>query len=85
MPPNCRGFPRTLPGCAPWPGKDLGFGTRMLAEAAPAFSQLRRLSNEQWSQVQAWWSELTPWRTPDSPWLALALHVTVTDPKEIPR
>ena len=65
--------------------RDLGFGTRMLAEAAPAFTQLRRLPYEQWPQVLAWWSELTQWRTPDSPWLALALHVTVTDPKEIPR
>ncbi len=64
--------------------REMGFGSRMLAAAAPAFAQLRRLPEEQWPQVMAWWSELAPWRTPDSPWLALALHVTVPapDPKE---
>lgn len=67
--------------------RGLGFGTRMLAEAAPAFTQLRRLAPEQWPQVMAWWAELTQWRTPESPWLALALHVTVppADPKETHR
>lgn len=67
--------------------RSLGFGSRMLAAAAPAFSQLRRLDPEMWPQVLAWWAELADWRTPDSPWLALALHITVpmTDPKETPR
>jgi hypothetical protein len=63
--------------------RTLGFGTRMLASAAPAYPALRRLPAPDWPQVLSWWAELDPWRAADSPWLALALHVTVpADSKE---
>ncbi len=62
--------------------RSLGFGTRMIAAPAPAYSTLRRLPAQDWAQVISWWGELDPWRTVDSPWLALALHVTIPTTKE---
>ena len=58
--------------------RQLGFGTRMLAAAAPPFTGLQRLPPRDWTQVTVRWSELDPWRINNSPWLALALHVTVS-------
>ena len=59
---------RWLRGC--------GFGARMLAEAAPAWSVLRRLDPGFWGQVMRAWDELAVWRAEDSPWLAVALWAT---------
>ena len=56
---------RWLRGC--------GFGPRMLTEAAPAWSVLRRVDQKLWAQVLRAWDELAVWRIEDSPWLAVAL------------
>lgn len=53
-----------------------GFGSRMLTEPAPPFSQLRRCHRSQWPQIMNDWTRLTPWRSPCNPWLALSLHIT---------
>lgn len=63
----------------------LGFGSRMLAAAAPPWLVLRRLPATSWAHVMDSWLQLQPWRVPASPWLALALHATTTlTPEEAP-
>lgn len=52
-----------------------GFGTRMLADPAPAWAVLRRLPTPHQAQVLADWPQLDVWRA-RRPWLALALHLT---------
>ena len=63
--------------------RTLGFGTAMLAAAAPAFGVLRRLPRSQWQSVMDAWHQLDPWRATDSPWMHLALHITT--PTQEPR
>lgn len=60
--------------------RGLGFGSRMLAEPAPAWSVLRRQPRDQWAQIGADWASLQQWR-PASPWLLLALHLTLKEPR----
>lgn len=56
--------------------RGLGFGSRMLAAAAPAFQVLARLPAARYGEVLGLWAELDPWRVPGSPWLGLAIHIT---------
>lgn len=58
--------------------RSLGFGSRMLAEPAPAWSVLRQQPRSQWSRISADWASLQCWR-PASPWLSLALHLTLKE------
>ena len=53
-----------------------GFGSRMLAAAAPPYVVLKKLPPTTWGSVVDAWREIDPWRIADSPWLPLALHVT---------
>jgi hypothetical protein len=53
-----------------------GFGSRMLAQAAPPFPALRRLDPARQAGVLADWQALAPWRA-RRPWLDLALRVTI--------
>jgi len=62
--------------------RDLGFGSRMLAEPAPAFQVMTGLDPALWGEVMTVWSELAPWRVPAGPWLPLALHLTIPTTKE---
>ena len=55
--------------------RDDGFGSRMLAAAAPAWPVLRKLPRGQWPRVLADWAALTPWRQ-RRPWLDLAIYAT---------
>lgn len=59
--------------------RGLGFGTRMLAEPAPAWSILHRHPRDEWLAISADWARLQRWR-PTSPWLSLALHLTLKEP-----
>lgn len=57
-----------------------GFGSRMLASPAPAFSVLAGLPGEDRARVMGLWHRLDPWRTPANPWLAVAVHISVPTP-----
>jgi hypothetical protein len=59
--------------------RDAGFGTRMLAAAAPAFPVLRRLPVGGRAAVLSDWDLLRDWRL-RPPWLRLAVHVTAPGP-----
>lgn len=56
--------------------RGLGFGSRMLAEAAPAYGVMARLDPQTWTDVLDAWAELAEWRESQGPWLALAVYAT---------
>jgi hypothetical protein len=56
--------------------RELGFGSRMLLEDAPAYGVFAKLDPALWGQVQEAWTQLAVWRRSDGPWMALAVHVT---------
>jgi hypothetical protein len=56
-----------------------GFGSRMLAAAAPAFAVLRLLPSAQRAEVMGDWEVLRPWRD-RLPWLHLGLRLTMPPP-----
>lgn len=55
----------------------LGFGPRMLTEAAPAWPVLRRLPHSRWSQILGDWSRLELWRS-RRPWFDLGVQASYT-------
>lgn len=62
--------------------RELGFGSRMLTEPAPAFQVMRALPRDRWGWVLQSWNALAVWRSPDNPWLPLAVHLTTPESKE---
>jgi hypothetical protein len=56
--------------------RELGFGSRMLLEDAPAYGVFAKLDPALWGQVQDAWERLAVWRHSEGPWMALALQVT---------
>lgn len=56
--------------------RELGFGSRMLAEAAPPYTVLSGLPGSVWAQVMDDWARLAVWRVQAGPWLPLAVHLT---------
>lgn len=56
--------------------RGLGFGSRMLAEPAPAYGVMARLDPQTWTDVLGAWAQLAEWRDSQGPWLALAVYAT---------
>ena len=56
--------------------RELGFGSRMLAEPAAPYSVLSGLPAEARAEVMDDWALLDAWRVPAGPWLPLAVHLT---------